>query len=126
MTTNHKPLVDFAKQLQHIHNFADNLFIGRQTSLAQSVIIWLAINHLGEDRSPLKTAHLSLTYSESAIRRYLRQLEQHHWLKFNQHLSDGRYRELILTDKFIETFTSYYLHVQKSMTLEHLGTQHYK
>ena len=115
MTNKYQQLVHFAEQLQAINTFLDSVFIGRHTSLPQAVILWLAINYFSQQRSPLKTAHLSLPYSEPAIRRYLRQLERDGWVEFNKNSVDKRYRELILTKKFINSFSEFHSHFNRTV-----------
>ncbi len=115
MANKYQQLVHFAEQLQAINTFLDSVFVGRHTSLPQAVILWLAINYLSHQRSPLKTAHLSLPYSEPAIRRYLRQLERDGWIEFNKHSADKRYRELILTKKFINSFSEFHQHFDRTV-----------
>jgi DNA-binding MarR family transcriptional regulator len=115
MTNKYQQLVHFAEQLQAINTFLDTVFIGRHTSLPQAVLLWLAINYLSHQRSPLKTAHLSLRYSEPAIRRYLRQLECDGWVEFNKNSADKRYKEIILTKKFINSFSDFHLHFNRTI-----------
>lgn len=115
MTNKYQQLVHFAEQLQSINTFLDSVFVGRHTSLPQAVILWLAVNYLSHQRSPLKTAHLSLPYSEPAIRRYLRQLERDGWVEFNKNSQDKRYRELILTKKFINSFSEFHSHFNRTV-----------
>jgi DNA-binding MarR family transcriptional regulator len=115
MTNKYQQLVHFAEQLQAINTFLDGVFIGRHTSLPQAVLLWLAINYLSHQRSPLKTAHLSLRYSEPAIRRYLRQLECDGWVEFNKNSADKRYKEIILTKKFINSFSDFHLHFNRTI-----------
>ncbi len=115
MANKYQQLVHFAEQLQAINTFLDSVFVGRHTSLPQAVILWLAINYLSHQRSPLKTAHLSLPYSEPAIRRYLRQLERDGWIEFNKNSADKRYRELILTKKFINSFSEFHQHFDRTV-----------
>jgi DNA-binding MarR family transcriptional regulator len=115
MTNKYQQLVHFAEQLQAINTFLDTVFIGRHTSLPQAVLLWLAINYLSHQRSPLKTAHLSLRYSEPAIRRYLRQLECDGWVEFNKNSVDKRYKEIILTKKFINSFSDFHLHFNRTI-----------
>ncbi len=115
MTNKNQQLVHFAEQLQAINTFLDSVFIGRHTSLPQAVLLWLAINYLSHHRAPLKTAHLSLRYSEPAIRRYLRQLECDGWVEFNKNSADKRYKEIILTKKFINSFSDFHLHFNRTI-----------
>jgi hypothetical protein len=115
MTNKYQQLAYFAEQLQAINTFLDNVFVGRHTSLPQAVILWLAINYFSNQKLPLKVAHLSLPYSEPAIRRYLRQLERDGWVEFNKSSADKRYRELILTKKFINSFSGFHKHFNKTV-----------
>lgn len=108
MPTNHTELIKFAEKLNSIQDATQKLFIGKNQSLSQSVILWLAINYLGKDETPLKTAHLSLPYSERAIRLFLRSLQIDGWIEISTNPTDKRYKNLKLTDKFVDSFKKYY------------------
>jgi hypothetical protein len=56
MANKYQQLGHFAEQLQAINTFFDSVFVGRHPSLPQAVILWLAINYLSHQCSPLKTA----------------------------------------------------------------------
>lgn len=109
MYYSHSRLVKFAKRLHHINDVSKRLFCGRHQSLSQSMIIWLALNYLGKEPRPLKTAHLSLPYSERSIRLYLRVLQNDGWIEITTSKKDKRLKNLKLTNKFINAFQKYYL-----------------
>lgn len=116
MKSDHINLIKFAERLNNIQDATQKLFIGRYQSLSQSVILWLAINYLGKDQTPLKNAHLSLPYSERAIRLFLKNLEQDGWIKISINPNDKRYKNLQLTNKFIDSFKKYYQTHMKYMS----------
>lgn len=116
MTANLNNLIKFAERLNNIQDATQRLFIGKYQSLSQSVILWLAINYLGKDETPLKTAHLSLPYSERAIRLFLRNLQAEGWIEISTNPNDKRYKNLKLTEKFLESFKKYYQTHMKYMS----------
>lgn len=108
MKSNHNDLIKFANRLHNIQSVSRRLFHGRHSSLSQTIIIWLALNYLGKEATPLKTAHLSLPYSDRAIRLYLRALQNDGWIEISIDKKDRRFKNLKLTEKFLSAFNKYY------------------
>ena len=101
-------LMTFAEKKLHFNHKLNGLYPLNNVSLAQYLVDWLAHNYLDKGEGPLKNAHLTLPFSERAIRTYIRKLELDGLVVTRVNNSDKRYKNLQLTEEFIDLFKIYY------------------
>jgi hypothetical protein len=71
------------------------------------VLLFAAVSRLEQKELPVKTFHLALGYSEDRTREVIQALETGGWLLIRSSELDKRSKNIIATDKTLETLLQY-------------------
>lgn len=87
---------------KNLHAWEKIYFPFVRTNAGYELFIYISITAMRQEEIRLKNIYYSLPYSEKTIRLLLRDLEDDGWINIIGKVRDMRYREITLTNKFLQ------------------------
>ena len=103
----------YAEELLRLRTWANDSLPAYGSSAAVDMMLYVIAHHRGASGSRLKDLYLSLPYSESNLRRYLRLMEKDGWVVLQADADDHRNHLVSPTPRLLAAFEDYALRAKR-------------
>lgn len=108
--------LDMLEKVQAVRKWAKENLPMYESTIANDLIIFLAIEFVGCKPLTVKRLFASLPYSYTAIRQHYKKLFKDGWVEHIPDEKDGRIKYIKPSQKFIETIDSYVETLHRTFT----------